>query len=132
MILFLSNRAIWRNLKHIKPLSRGAQPVLDTREETKLILFFTVLQPICKQGNGPFVFSCCKHIYVLNFVRLGWGAQDRLQNRFFTWRKLWLNLAIAEKQLGLPIPEESIVQMSNNLVRFYSFSLITIFISNET
>ncbi|KAF8809847.1 Adenylosuccinate lyase [Phlegmacium glaucopus] len=36
-------------------------------------------------------------------------------NRFFTWRKLWLNLAIAEKQLGLPISEEAIVQMSNNL-----------------
>ena len=42
-----------------------------------------------------------------------------LQNRFFTWRKLWLNLAIAEKQLGLPIAEESIVQMSNNLVRLF-------------
>ena len=31
-----------------------------------------------------------------------------------------MNLAIAEKQLGLPIPEESIAQMSDNLVRLVS------------
>ncbi|KAF8894310.1 L-Aspartase-like protein [Mucidula mucida] len=36
-------------------------------------------------------------------------------NRFFTWRKLWLNLAIAEKELGLPISEEAIQQMKTNL-----------------
>lgn len=36
-------------------------------------------------------------------------------NRFFTWRKLWLNLAIAEKQLGLPISDEAIEQMKANL-----------------
>ena len=40
-----------------------------------------------------------------------------LQNRFHTWRKLWLNLAIAEKQLGLPIPADAIEQMNANLVR---------------
>jgi len=40
-----------------------------------------------------------------------------LQNRHHTWRKLWLNLAIAEKELGLPIPDEAIEQMKNNLVR---------------
>lgn len=39
------------------------------------------------------------------------------QNRFFTWRKLWLNLAIAEKELGLPIPDDAITQMQDNLVR---------------
>jgi adenylosuccinate lyase len=39
------------------------------------------------------------------------------QNRFFTWRKLWLNLAIAEKELGLPIPDDAITQMQANLVR---------------
>jgi adenylosuccinate lyase len=39
-----------------------------------------------------------------------------LQNRFYTWRKLWLNLAVAEKQLGLPISDEAIEQMKNNLV----------------
>lgn len=33
-----------------------------------------------------------------------------------TWRKLWLNLAIAEKELGLPVPQEAIDQMKNNLV----------------
>ncbi|KAJ3835726.1 hypothetical protein F5878DRAFT_691935 [Lentinula raphanica] len=36
-------------------------------------------------------------------------------NRFFTWRKLWLNLAIAEKELGLPISDEAIAQMKDNL-----------------
>ncbi|KAF7364826.1 Adenylosuccinate lyase [Mycena venus] len=36
-------------------------------------------------------------------------------NRFFTWRKLWLNLAIAEKELGLPITDEAIAQMQDNL-----------------
>ncbi|KAK0231243.1 L-Aspartase-like protein [Armillaria fumosa] len=36
-------------------------------------------------------------------------------NRFYTWRKLWLNLAIAERELGLPIPEEAIEQMKHNL-----------------
>jgi len=35
--------------------------------------------------------------------------------RFRTWRKLWLNLAIAEKELGLPISDEAIEQMSKNL-----------------
>ncbi|KAI0798177.1 adenylosuccinate lyase [Abortiporus biennis] len=37
------------------------------------------------------------------------------ENRFHTWRKLWLNLAIAEKQLGLPISDEAIEQMKANL-----------------
>ncbi|KAF9065584.1 L-Aspartase-like protein [Rhodocollybia butyracea] len=36
-------------------------------------------------------------------------------NRFYTWRKLWLNLAIAEKELGLPISDEAISQMKENL-----------------
>ncbi|GAW02049.1 adenylosuccinate lyase [Lentinula edodes] len=36
-------------------------------------------------------------------------------NRFFTWRKLWLNLAIAEKELGLRISDEAISQMKDNL-----------------
>ncbi|KAF9234996.1 L-Aspartase-like protein [Melanogaster broomeanus] len=35
--------------------------------------------------------------------------------RFKTWRELWLNLAIAEKQLGLPISDEAIEQMRANL-----------------
>lgn len=37
--------------------------------------------------------------------------------RFHTWRKLWLNLAIAEKELGLPISDLAIQQMKGNLVR---------------
>jgi adenylosuccinate lyase len=36
--------------------------------------------------------------------------------RFRTWRTLWLNLAIAEKELGLPISNEAIEQMSQHLV----------------
>lgn len=39
-----------------------------------------------------------------------------IQNRFKTWRELWLNLAIAEKQLGLPISDEALEQMKANLV----------------
>ncbi|VDB87253.1 unnamed protein product [Peniophora sp. CBMAI 1063] len=35
--------------------------------------------------------------------------------RFSTWRKLWLNLAIAEKELGLPISDEALSQMKANL-----------------
>lgn len=35
--------------------------------------------------------------------------------RFKTWRFLWLNLAIAEKELGLDIPQEAIDQMRANL-----------------
>ncbi|KAG0345853.1 adenylosuccinase ade13 [Podila humilis] len=35
--------------------------------------------------------------------------------RFSTWRKLWLNLAIAEKELGLDIPEGAIEEMEQHL-----------------
>ncbi|KAI5991238.1 L-Aspartase-like protein [Pisolithus albus] len=35
--------------------------------------------------------------------------------RYRTWRELWLNLAIAEKALGLPITDEAIEQMKANL-----------------
>lgn len=35
--------------------------------------------------------------------------------RFKTWRFLWLNLAIAQKELGLDIPQEAIDQMRANL-----------------
>lgn len=39
-----------------------------------------------------------------------------LRNRFSTWRKLWLNLAIAEKQVGLDvISDEAIKQMKQHL-----------------
>ncbi|KAL3474385.1 Cullin repeat-like-containing domain protein [Aspergillus californicus] len=36
------------------------------------------------------------------------------RNRFSTWRSLWLWLAEAEKELGLPITDEAIEQMRNN------------------
>lgn len=35
--------------------------------------------------------------------------------RFSTWRQLWLNLAIAERELGLDIPSDAIEQMKANL-----------------
>ena len=39
-----------------------------------------------------------------------------LRNRFSTWRKLWLNLAIAEKELGLDvITDKAIQEMSDHL-----------------
>ncbi|KAF8494435.1 adenylosuccinate lyase [Russula emetica] len=37
------------------------------------------------------------------------------ENRFHTWRKLWLSLAIAEKQLGLSISDTAIDEMKQNL-----------------
>ncbi|KAH9996165.1 adenylosuccinate lyase [Russula compacta] len=37
------------------------------------------------------------------------------ENRFHTWRELWLTLAIAEKQLGLPISDAAIDEMKQNL-----------------
>ena len=35
--------------------------------------------------------------------------------RFGSWRRLWLNLAIAQRELGLPIPEDALTQMRANL-----------------
>lgn len=49
---------------------------------------------------------------------------DPFQNRFYTWRKLWLNLAIAEKEFGLPISDDAIEQMQANLVCITSFIVI--------
>ena len=43
--------------------------------------------------------------------------------RFSTWRKLWLNLAIAEKELGLDIPEGAIEEMKEHIVRHLSLPL---------
>ncbi|KAG6853423.1 hypothetical protein C0991_004536 [Blastosporella zonata] len=37
------------------------------------------------------------------------------KSAFYTWRTLWLNLAIAERELGLPISEDAIEQMKANL-----------------
>ena len=36
------------------------------------------------------------------------------KRKFATWRRLWINLAKAEKQLGLDISEEAIKQMEEN------------------
>ncbi|SMN22653.1 similar to Saccharomyces cerevisiae YLR359W ADE13 Adenylosuccinate lyase, catalyzes two steps in the 'de novo' purine nucleotide biosynthetic pathway [Maudiozyma saulgeensis] len=44
------------------------------------------------------------------------SAVFSLRNRFSTWRKLWLNLAIAEKELGLDvITDAAIEQMKQHL-----------------
>ncbi|KAH9061964.1 adenylosuccinate lyase [Lactarius vividus] len=37
------------------------------------------------------------------------------ENRYHTWRKLWLTLATAEKQLGLSISDAAIEEMKQNL-----------------
>ena len=37
------------------------------------------------------------------------------QTRYSTWRKLWLWLAEAEKELGLPISDEAISQLKAHL-----------------
>lgn len=34
--------------------------------------------------------------------------------KFSTWRRLWINLAKAEKELGLDIPDDAITQMEAN------------------
>jgi len=38
------------------------------------------------------------------------------RSKFTTWRKLWLWLAEAEKELGLPIPEASLDALRAHLV----------------
>lgn len=38
--------------------------------------------------------------------------------KFTTWRRLWLALAEAEKELGLPIPDEALTQMRERLEHF--------------
>jgi adenylosuccinate lyase len=42
--------------------------------------------------------------------------------KFETWRRLWLWLAEEEKRLGLPIPEQALVQMRGSLgqIDFYA------------
>lgn len=37
------------------------------------------------------------------------------ENKFTTWRKLWIALAEAEKELGLNITEEQIAELKKNI-----------------
>ena len=36
--------------------------------------------------------------------------------KFSMWRKLWVALAESEKELGLPVPEEQIEEMSHRFI----------------
>jgi len=79
------------------------------------ILTGILLQPLCDQRNGLSILGFRTQTAMNS---LTWSIIDYdLQHRFSTWRKLWLNLAIAEKQLGLSISDEAIEQMKSNLVR---------------
>jgi hypothetical protein len=67
-------------------------------------------QSVCLQGDGTPLLrrraSCPPSLSTLAHIA---------QNRFHTWRKLWLELARAEKELGLPIPDDALAQMEANL-----------------
>ncbi len=65
------------------------------------------------------LFSAAVSVFLLLSYHLDCVDVDgnTIQNRFHTWRKLWLSLAIAEKELGLVISDEAIEQMKANLVR---------------
>jgi adenylosuccinate lyase len=57
-----------------------------------------------------------------------WSSPEMAHNfsdikKFSTWRKLWLNLAIAEKQVGLDISDEAIKEMEANLFNI-DFSVV--------
>ena len=39
------------------------------------------------------------------------------QNKFLTWRKCWIALATAQQELGLPISNEQIDEMTQNVAR---------------
>ena len=98
------------------PLSR----FLSSVDAACLAILISTSKPICKQGDGPFILPSCKSILdfaVMRLLKLIWPSCDLVKNRFHTWRKLWLSLAIAEKELGLTISDEAIEQMKANLVR---------------
>lgn len=87
-----------------------------------------MLQPICLQGDGTPLLQLGESLIptfsdvslTLRFpppLRRSLASLGRslAQMRFGTWRKLWLALAQAEKELGLSIPDEAITQMQANL-----------------
>ena len=57
------------------------------------------------------------------------------QKKFSTWRRLWLALAQAEKELGLPITQEQIDEMKANLdninFKYAEQKVIKIFLLGE-
>jgi adenylosuccinate lyase len=53
-----------------------------------------------------FVSPLAERVATDAMVRL-WGAQ----RKFSTWRRCWIALAEAERELGLPISEEQIEEM---------------------
>lgn len=74
---------------------------------------------ICFKRDGQVVLRWSKIIFIKFQVERTDGF---IQTRFGTWRQLWLTLAIAEKQLGLPIPDGAIEEMQQHLVRFLARS----------
>ena len=99
----------WSLRTRTRHLYQGLQQRLSFRPSNSSL---TSLQPLCKQRNGSSVLIGRTFLLTLSLLPL-----TLVQNRFHTWRKLWLNLAIAEKELGLTISDEAIEQMKGNLVR---------------
>lgn len=82
------------------------------------------IESLCFQGDGKVVLFFGKsslqsfqRIHCSSLFSLFFSNHCSLKTRFGTWRKLWLTLAIAEKQLGLNIPDAAIEEMKANLVR---------------
>ncbi|KAF8901147.1 adenylosuccinate lyase [Gymnopilus junonius] len=77
--------------------------------------FDTYQTPLARQ-----VFATSDALTLANILSSRYASKEMANlfspaKRFSIWRQLWLNLAIAEKQLGLPISDEAIEQMKANL-----------------
>lgn len=105
-------QTIYRHFRHIKRLYLGSW----TRRicSTIIIEHPRAQQSIRKQRDGTSILSGGMFYTVSEDVPC---LKSDYQMRFYTWRKLWLHLAIAEKELGLPIPDQAITEMEANLVR---------------
>lgn len=79
------------------------------------------LEPVCEQGDVQALLVRSR-VFLLLRATPPPADGDASQTRFGTWRQLWLSLAIAERQLGLPIPDGAIEEMKAHLVS--SFTLL--------
>ena len=98
------------------PLSRFSFSSLSPASNTRL----TSSQPLCKPRNGSPILLGRTFIVLMPNSRLT-GSQ----NCFYMWSQLWLSLAIAQKELELPVSDEAIEQMKENLVRTPNSTLAT-------